>query len=102
MSDISSEHGETLPVDEAMQRLVVVPEYDAGNGPEPCVHTFIPSGFGMLGAHWSVEKARESMERYGVEEASGFVASAMGHTLVVVEDRDGRSVPVFFEARPAS
>lgn len=86
----------SVPVEQAIERLVVIPDYDPGDGPQPCVHTFRSSPVGLLGAHWSVESARAAMEEFGVEEA-GEQASAMDHRLVVI-DKTG---PVFFEAREA-
>ncbi len=80
-----------IPVDEAMKRLKIIPDYDAGDGPEPCVHTFRDTGVALLGAHWSVVDLRALMEKYGVEEA-GDGARSMGHSLVV-KDPD----PLFIE-----
>lgn len=71
-----------IPVEDAMQRLDVIPDYDPGDGPGPCVHTFAESGFGLLGAHWHLEDIEGFMRRWGVEEA-GEMATAMGHGLVV-------------------
>lgn len=79
----------------ALAQLEVLPDYDAGSGPGPCVHTFRSSAVGvLLGAHWPLEEVRVAMERFGVEEAGG-VASALGHGLVVVDDHG----PVFFATR---
>lgn len=72
-----------VPLDDAMARLDVLPDYDAGSGPEPCVHTFAESGFGLLGAHWPVDSLRDLMAEHGVETA-GEAATAMGHGLVVL------------------
>ena len=72
-----------VSLDDAMAMLAVEEEYDAGNGPEPCVHTFAQAGFGLLGAHWSVESVRDLITDQGVER-SGDAATAMGHGLVVV------------------
>jgi hypothetical protein len=83
-----------VPIDDAVNRLAVIPDYDPGDGPKPCVHTFAQSAIGMLGAHWSVDKAREFMEAHGVEEA-GEMATAMHHSLVVIGD--GRTI--FFETQ---
>jgi hypothetical protein len=85
-----------VSVEDAIARLVVDPDYDCGNGPEPCVHTFRSSPVGLLGAHWSLESVREAMGRYGVEQA-GEQASAMGHGLVFIDENG----PVFLEARDA-
>lgn len=83
-----------ISIDEAMKRLKIIPDYDAGGGPEPCVHTFRDGGIALLGAHWSVEDLRALMEKHGVEE-SGERACAMGHGLVV-KDPD----PLFIETTP--
>lgn len=85
-----------VPVEEAMQRLAVIEDYDDGGGPRPCVHTFMSSSFGLMGAHWGVDDARRAFETWGVEEA-GEQAQAMKHGLVCIEERSGRKVPVFFE-----
>lgn len=89
-----------LTVDEAIDRLMVVEEYDCGNGPEPCVHTFVEGGIGLLGAHWPLADVRAAFERWGVAR-SGPAATAMRHGLVVVEG-DPYPRSVFFEtkARP--
>lgn len=85
-----------LAVDEALSRLVVIPDYDPGGegGPRPCVHTFRQAAFGLIGAHWDVEQARVHMEEFGVSEA-GPDATAMRHGVVVIDERG----PVFFETR---
>ena len=85
-----------VAVDDAVARLKVIPDYDDGNGPRPCVHTFVESAFGLLGAHWGVEDARLAFETLGVEEA-GEDAKSMGHGLVVIRPGKG---PVFFETVP--
>jgi hypothetical protein len=90
---VSTDEKVWVPVDEAISRLAVIEDYDAGNGPEPCVHTFRASMM-LLGAHWSVVDARKAFETYGVEE-SGPSMQSMGHGLAIVDD-DG---PVFFETR---
>jgi hypothetical protein len=90
MQDGQQQH--TVTVDEAMDQLAVIPDYDPGDGPQPCVHTFALSAFGLLGAHWSVDNAREFIEKHGAQKAGG-MAAAMGHSLVV--KGDGRTI--FFE-----
>jgi hypothetical protein len=87
----------SVPVEEAMQRLAVIEDYDDGNGPRPCVHTFVATAFGLLGAHWGLEEARAAFERWGVE-TSGEGARAMNHGLAIVE-REPRERAVFFETR---
>jgi hypothetical protein len=54
------------------------------------VHTFLNPGAGMLvGADWTVEKARKCFEKHGVELA-GDGATSMGHGIVAIEH--GRAV----------
>lgn len=89
----------SVPVDDALERLDVIPDYDAGNGPEPCVHTFAQSGFGLLGAHWDLSSAEAFMREWGVEEA-GPEAKASGHGLVVVACGE-RPRTIFFATREA-
>lgn len=91
---MSADERVAVPVDEAMERLEVIPDYDPGDGPGPCVHTFAQSAFALLGAHWSLSSVREFFEKHGVEEA-GPEATAMRHGLVVVGD--GRTI--FFETK---
>jgi len=86
----------SVSVGEAIGRLAVVEDYDPGDGPKPCVHAIVETAFGMLGAHWSVEKARQLMEECGVA-TSGPSASAMGHGLVTVRENG----PIFWETRSA-
>ena len=93
---MSEEEPVSVPVDQAIERLAVIPDYDPGDGPKPCVHTFRGGSGMMLGAHWSVAAARAVMERYGVKE-SGPMATAMRHGLVVTDDTG----PVFFETAEA-
>ena len=85
-----------VPVDEAVERLAVIEDYDPGDGPKPCVHTF-RAGAMLIGAHWSVEKVREAFEEHGVEE-SGPTMQSMGHGLAIVDDAG----PVFFETKAAA
>ena len=83
-----------LTVDEAMNRLAVIPDYDPGTGPGPCVHSFREAGFGLIGAHWYINDARKAMEEHGVE-VSGDQAQAMHHGLVVID----KAGPIFFETK---
>lgn len=83
----------TIPLEEALARLAVIEDYDPGDGPKPCVHTF-RGGSALLGAHWSVEEARAAMEKHGVEESGPFM-QAMGHGLATMDDTG----PVFFETQ---
>lgn len=84
-----------VPIEEALDRLDVIPDYDAGSGPAPCVHTFMQSAVGLLGAHWYLPTVKAAFERWGVEEA-GDSASRMNHALVVI--KDGKT-PVFFATK---
>lgn len=83
--------------EDAMARLVVQPDYDDGDGPKPCVHTFVNASGMLLGAHWPLALVREAIEAHGVEEAGG-MAAAMGHALVILRP----DAPVFLEARVAA
>jgi hypothetical protein len=87
----------TVPADEAMKCLDVISDYDPGDGPKPCVHTFAQSGLGLLGAHWSVTDLRALMEQHGVQQ-SGEQASAMHHGLVVI--RPAPHGPLFIATKP--
>lgn len=80
-----------VPVDEAISRLAVVEDYDPGDGPQSCVHTFRAGGI-LVGAHWPVSKVREAFEKWGASE-SGPVMQGMSHGLAIVDDVG----PVFFE-----
>lgn len=91
------QNNNAVTVEDAIARLAVVEDYDPGDGPKPCVHTFVAAGFGLIGAHWSIKDARAAFERWGVEEA-GPSAVAMDHGLVVVEKEPDRRA-VFFETR---
>jgi hypothetical protein len=84
-----------IEVDEAMSRLVVIEDYDSGNGSGPHVHTYRQAGPMLMGAHWGLEAARKAMEQFGVAEA-GESATAMSHGIVVIDDHG----PVFFECTP--
>jgi hypothetical protein len=91
------ESANSIPIEDALDRLVVDPAYDCGHGPEPCVHTFLSGAIGLIGAHWSLASVREAMEAHGVEEA-GEMATGMGHGLVIL--RPVPPGPLFLEARP--
>lgn len=86
--------GYTVSVEDAMARLDVIPDYDPGDGPQPCVHTFAQAAFGLLGAHWDLPSVYAWFVAHGVEE-SGETATAMGHGLVSMGD--GRTL--FFATR---
>lgn len=77
-----------------MRRLAVVPDYDAGTGLGPCVHTYAQSAIGLLGAHWYLPDVEAFFEEWGVSE-SGPDAQSMSHGLVVVAERR----TIFFETR---
>lgn len=87
-----------VPLDEALARLDVIEDYDPGDGPKPCVHTFVDAAFGLLGAHWSLEDLRELIEEHGVE-TSGEMATAMHHGLVVLRPSRG---PLFLATKEMS
>ncbi len=82
-----------IGVEEAMSRLAIE-DQDYGDGPEPCVHTFVqPAASICVGADWALADVRAEFERHGVEEA-GPTAQAMNHGLVVHGART-----VFFATR---
>jgi hypothetical protein len=86
--------------DEAMTLLLVKPDYDAGDGPGPHVHTFrvskdMPSA--LRGAHWSVDDLRAEMTQHGVEETTDAALIKVGHNLVI-NRRPGDSL--FLETKP--
>lgn len=60
------------------------------------VHTFVPAGFGLIGAHWEREHILRVAEEGGAELA-GESAAAMKHGLAVW---DGPNNPVFCETCP--
>lgn len=90
---------ERVPVatDEALAMLAVIEDYDAGGGPEPCVHSYRASEIGLIGAHWPVEKVRAVFEEYGVELAGEFM-TAIGYGLAVIDSTS----PVFFATKDQS
>lgn len=96
MSSKASEYA--VPAEEALERLEVIPDYDNGSGPGPCVHSFAASGIGLLGAHWRLEEVRALFEREGVEQA-GPGMTGMRHGLVCVFEDDGRQRTLFFETK---
>ena len=81
--------GDWVDPEIAITMLEVIPDYDegTGRGPQPYVHTYRMSAFGLLGAHWRVVEAREAMNTYGVRIA-GREAQALEHGLVI-RDTDG-------------
>lgn len=85
--DASSEHRRVVPIEEAIQRI--------GDG--EYVHTFMSSPIALLGADHERAGLIDKMREKGVEDA-GAQASAMGHTLVIVDYADG--APLFIEAKP--
>lgn len=86
-----------LTVDEAMDRLVVIPGYDPGGGPGSCVHTFVVAGM-VIGAHWRLDEVREAFETHGVREAHSPMMSS--HGIVVTDEAKGRRV--YFESKEPS
>ena len=81
-------------VEEAIEMLEVIPDYDPGDGPKPCVHTFRGGSPFLLGAHWSLDDVRAAFQKYGVERA-GENAMALGHGLAIIDETG----PVFFETK---
>lgn len=71
-------------MDEAIERLDVIEDYDSGGGPEPSVHTFRFKTM-MLGAHWSLDSVRRAFEQYEVVESPEFLRD-IGHGLMIVDD----------------
>jgi len=86
----------SIPLDEALQLLDVIPDYDPGDGPKPCVHTFLNGAWGLVGAHWSVENLTALMQEHGVL-LSGEMATRRGHGLVVV--RPEPQAPLFIATK---
>lgn len=83
-----------VPIDEAIRRI----------GPKKHIHTFMQGGPAIIGADHDRESLIADMRKHGVEE-SGDSASAMGHTLVIVDYPCGNlgTTPLFIEAkRPAA
>ncbi len=81
-----------VPLKEAVKRI----------GRKKRVHTFMSGGPALIGADHDRADLIASMRVHGVEE-SGPQASAMGHTLVIVNYPVGanRTTPLFIEAAPA-
>lgn len=75
-----------ISVDEAIDRLAVVPDYDPGGegGPGPCVHSFATAGgIGLIGAHLRLDEVRELFERAELlHECEGPV----GHNIATIEN----------------
>lgn len=84
-----------IPIEDAIARLAVLPDYDPGGGPGPCVHTFrMPAAGILLGAHWPIDAVRTAMEKFGVEE-SGPLAAEANHGLVLID----AAGPLFLETK---
>lgn len=79
------------------RRVVPFEEAVARIGAGRHIHTIRGGGFAIIGADWDRADILRTMKECGVEEAGG-MASAMGHTLVIV-NCDGS--PLFIEAKPA-
>jgi hypothetical protein len=86
------ENRRVVPIKEAIRRI----------GRRKMVHTFMQGVFALLGADHERDGLIEAMRTHGVED-SGDQASSMGHTLVIVKypTWDGRTTPLFIEAKPA-
>ena len=74
-----------ISIEEAMERLDIIPDYDQGDGPEPHVHTLRQAGPALLGAHWQLTEIVAAAEKYGIEEA-GMKAEQLKHGLVIIDD----------------
>lgn len=96
MSSKTSEYA--VPVEDAIERLDVTPDYDPGDGEGPCVHSFAASAFGLLGAHWKLDKVEALFREHGVEEA-GPEMTGMRHGLVCVFEDDGCTRTLFFATK---
>lgn len=85
-TDQAGETAEKVSIEVALEMLEIIDDYDAGNGPEQCVHTYRqgPAGM-MIGAHWSLEKVKAEIAERGIE-LSGPVAAGMGHRLVLKDE----------------
>lgn len=71
-----------IPAAEAIARLVVIPDYDDGQGSRPCVHTIRDRPGGMaLGAHWGREELVALIEEIGGAEETEGLSRAIGHRL---------------------
>ena len=90
----------SVPLDEAIERLVITEDYDPGGqgGPRDCVHTLADGPF-MLGAHHDKAELVETMREKGVEN-SGPDATAAGYALVI-KDYFKTGAPLFIAARAA-
>lgn len=89
MAKNKSSDRRVVPIDEAIRRI----------GDAETVHTFMNAPFGLIGADHERKQLIAAMRKHGVEE-SGDGASAMGHTLVIVEYpvAGSRTTPLFIEA----
>ncbi len=70
-----------VPAGDAIRRLVVIPDYDDGKGPRPCVHTHRNTAGLLFGAHWGLEEITAAIEAAGGVEEAGPASTAMGHGL---------------------
>lgn len=87
-----------LSVDEAIERLEIVPEYDLGSGVGPHVHCRTNPAPGIfIGAHWPLADVRALFEQHGAQEA-GPLATRGGYGVACVTPDGWR----FFETRAAS
>lgn len=75
-----------MPIDEAIKRI----------GDNPRVHTFMQTGFALLGCDHDLI---EDMRKHGVEE-SGEAACKVGHRLVIPSYpvSESGTTPLFIEA----
>ncbi len=80
---------------EALSRLDVMPDYDPGGGPGPCVHTLRASGPVLLGAAWRLADIEHIICVHGAAAAPPDM-ERMGHGLVVYDDHG----PIFIATKP--
>jgi hypothetical protein len=79
----------SIPIDDAISRLAVKPDYDDGDAsaPRPCVHTFRnPAPGVIIGAHWGLVELRPHMEKWGVQETVDPDMIKMSHGLMLIDD----------------
>ena len=90
----------SVPLAEAVERLVITEDYDPGGvgGPRDCVHTLADGPF-MLGAHHDKLELVETMREKGVED-TGPDATAAGYALAI-KSYFKTGAALFIAARPS-
>lgn len=91
MPDLEDNDIVYLTTEEAVERLEIIEDYDAGSGPGKCVHSLREGPFMLLGAHWYLDDVIKTFDQFGPQEA-GPDATAANHGIVVIDDTG----PVFF------